>query len=50
MNETCKGLSFGKTAFYLKKTKKKKNIKFPLLKNLHLPTKKNRTAQVFMQK
>ena len=27
----------------------KKNMKLPLLKNLHFPTEKNRTAAVFMQ-
>ena len=38
----AKGISFGNTVFY------KKNIKLPLLKNLHFPTKKNRTVSVFM--
>ena len=45
INETCHGyFLWGNTAFY----KKKKNIKLPLLKNLHFPTKKNRTASVSM--
>ena len=35
-------------AFPLEILLKKKNIKLPLLKNLHLPTKKKRTSSVFM--
>ena len=38
----AQGISFGYTEFY------EKNIKLPLLKNLHIPTKSNRTASVFM--
>ena len=40
----AKAISFGNTAFYKKKKKKKK---LALLKNLHFPTKKNRTATFF---
>ena len=39
----AKGISFGKTAFY-----EKKQHKIGYTENLYFPTKKNRTASVFV--